>query len=57
LRVLLPRDAEDPVARLRAALAAASPGAVVERVGASLEDVFVAATRLRGEPALPGRAA
>ena len=29
----------------------------VEQVGASLEDVFVAATKLRGEAARPGRAA
>ncbi len=57
LRVLMPRDAREPVERLRAALAADNAGASVERVGASLEDVFVAATRLRAEQAAPGRAA
>jgi ABC-2 type transport system ATP-binding protein len=57
LRVLMPRRMEDPVGRLRAALAAASPGASIERAEASLEDVFVAATRLRGDLTLPERAA
>jgi ABC-2 type transport system ATP-binding protein len=47
LRVLVHRDAPDPERELRAALAAHCPDAGVERVGASLEDVFVAATRLR----------
>jgi ABC-2 type transport system ATP-binding protein len=47
LHVLLPRDAVDPERRLREAMAAAGLAASVERVGATLEDVFVAATRLR----------
>jgi ABC-2 type transport system ATP-binding protein len=47
LRVLMPRDAHEPERELRAALAPHCPEARVERVGASLEDVFVAATRLR----------
>jgi len=57
LRVLLPKDVRDPVGLLRAALAAENPGASVQQVGASLEDVFVAATRLGGETGLPERAA
>jgi len=57
LRVLLPRSAKDPVALLRGALAAENPKATVERVGASLEDVFVAATRLREDAVQPERAA
>jgi len=57
LRVLLPRSAKDPVALLRGALAAGNPKATVERVGASLEDVFVAATRLREDAVQPERAA
>jgi len=57
LRVLLPRSAKDPVALLRGALAAENPKAIVERVGASLEDVFVAATRLREDAVQPERAA
>ncbi len=57
LRVLMPRDVRDPEERLRAALAADNAGASVLRVGASLEDVFVAATRLRAQPMAPGRAA
>jgi ABC-2 type transport system ATP-binding protein len=57
LRVLLPRGTGNPVEFIRAALAVASPGATVEEVGASLEDVFVAATRLRGDATLPERAA
>jgi len=48
LHVLLSRDAPEPEHRLAAALAPHCPDARVERVGASLEDVFVAATRLRG---------
>ncbi len=47
LRVLLPKSTRDPESLLRSALAEGSPSAAVERVGASLEDVFVAATRLR----------
>ena len=57
LRVLLPRRTARPVELIRAALAAGNPGASVEEVGASLEDVFVAATRLREDAAPPGRAA
>ena len=56
LRVLLPRTVSDPVGLLRSALGAGNAGAKVERVGASLEDVFVAVTRMRGEVA-PERAA
>jgi len=47
LRVLLPKGVADPVGLVRAALAGTSPGAAVEPAEASLEDVFVAATRLR----------
>ena len=47
LRVLVHRDAPDPERDLRTTLATHCPDANVERVGASLEDVFVAATRLR----------
>jgi ABC-2 type transport system ATP-binding protein len=57
LRVLMPRAARDPEGELRTALAARCPDARVERVGASLEDVFVAATRLRQETATTERAA
>ena len=57
LRVLLPRGTDDPVALLRAALVMDNAGATVERVGASLEDVFVAATRLRAEAGMSERAA
>jgi ABC-2 type transport system ATP-binding protein len=57
LRVLLPRGTAEPVRLIRAALADGNPGAQVEQVGASLEDVFVAATRLRGEVTRPERAA
>jgi ABC-2 type transport system ATP-binding protein len=57
LRVLLPRATRDPEGLLRAALADGNPRASVEQVGASLEDVFVAATKLRGEAERPGRAA
>jgi ABC-2 type transport system ATP-binding protein len=57
LRVLLPRQTGRPVELIRSALAAGNPGASVELVGASLEDVFVSATRLRGDARLPERAA
>jgi ABC-2 type transport system ATP-binding protein len=57
LRVLLPKSTREPVQLLRAALAVGNPRASVEEVGASLEDVFVAATRLRGEAELAGSAA
>jgi ABC-2 type transport system ATP-binding protein len=57
LRVLLPRGTAEPERLIRTALADGNPGAQVEQVGASLEDVFVAATRLRGEAMPPGRAA
>ena len=50
LRVLMPRDAAEPERRIAAALAADNAGASVQRVGASLEDVFVAATQLRARP-------
>jgi hypothetical protein len=42
----------DPVERVRAALAAAAVPARAELTGASLEDVFVAATRARLESAV-----
>jgi ABC-2 type transport system ATP-binding protein len=57
LRVLLPRSTVNAVELLRAALAAGNGTATVEQVGASLEDVFVAATRLREDAAQQGRAA
>jgi ABC-2 type transport system ATP-binding protein len=57
LRVLMPRDTRDPEAALRAVLAPLCPDARVERVGASLEDVFVAATRLRQDSGIAERAA
>jgi ABC-2 type transport system ATP-binding protein len=57
LRVLLPKRAKEPVALLRGALAAENPKASVEQVSASLEDVFVAATRLREDAVQPERAA
>ena len=47
LHVLLSSDTPEPERRLAQALAPHCPDARVERVGASLEDVFVAATRLR----------
>ncbi|TAK53047.1 MAG: ABC transporter ATP-binding protein [Gammaproteobacteria bacterium] len=47
LHALLPREAVEPERRLREAMVAAGLAASVERVGATLEDVFVAATRLR----------
>jgi len=55
LRVLMPRNAVEPVRRIQDALAADNAGASVQQVGASLEDVFVAATQLRA--AASGRAA
>jgi ABC-2 type transport system ATP-binding protein len=57
LRILMPKRMDDPVARLRAGLAGAAPGATIERAEASLEDVFVSATRLRGDRTAPERAA
>ncbi len=57
LRVLMPRGTRDPEGSLRAVLAPQCPDARVERVGASLEDVFVAATRLRQESGTTERAA
>jgi ABC-2 type transport system ATP-binding protein len=48
LHVLMHRDAVDAEGELRASLASHCPDASVERVGATLEDVFVAATLLRG---------
>ena len=57
LRVLMPRGARDPEGELRAALVPHCSEARVERVSASLEDVFVAATRLRPEAATTERAA
>ena len=56
LHVLVQRDAVDPERELRALLAGQCPDASVEKVGATLEDVFVAATLLRKATDL-GRAA
>ncbi|MGH8310155.1 MAG: ABC transporter ATP-binding protein, partial [Steroidobacteraceae bacterium] len=56
LHVLVHRDAADAERELAAALAVHCPDAQVLRVEASLEDVFVAATRLKSQPA-PGLAA
>ncbi len=47
LRALLPRESVTPERRLAELLAAQGMTARVERVGATLEDVFVAATQLR----------
>ncbi len=47
LHVLVHRDAVEPEGELRALLVAQCADARVERVGATLEDVFVAATLLR----------
>lgn len=47
LHALLAREAIEPARRLRELLAAQGLAAGVEQVGANLEDVFVAATRLR----------
>jgi len=57
LRVLLPKGTRDPARLLRTALAAGNPGATIGEVEASLEDVFVAATRLRGDAESPEQAA
>jgi ABC-2 type transport system ATP-binding protein len=54
LHVLMRRDATDPEGELRSLLAAHCTEASIERVGATLEDVFVAATRLRTEPTTAG---
>ena len=48
LHVLLSRAAHEPERSLAEALVPDCPDARVERVVASLEDVFVAATRLKG---------
>ncbi|MGQ0430753.1 MAG: ABC transporter ATP-binding protein [Gammaproteobacteria bacterium] len=56
LHVLMLRDAPEPERRVAEALEPHCPDARVLRVGASLEDVFVAATRLRDGLA-PGLAA
>ncbi|MFZ2507921.1 MAG: ABC transporter ATP-binding protein [Steroidobacteraceae bacterium] len=47
LHVLVHRDAADPEGQLASCLAGYCADARVERVGATLEDVFVAATQLR----------
>ncbi len=57
LRVLMPRTTREPERLLGSALAPHCPEARIERVGASLEDVFVAATRLRARPEAAERAA
>jgi ABC-2 type transport system ATP-binding protein len=57
LRVLMPRGAADPVRQLEVALAPENAAASVQRVGASLEDVFVAATRLRDGAGKPSECA
>ncbi len=48
LHVLIERGVSDPEAMLQAALAGSARTARIERVNATLEDVFVAATRLSG---------
>jgi ABC-2 type transport system ATP-binding protein len=50
LRVLVPRRLQDPEREIRLALEPQVAGARVERADASLEDVFVAATRIKGAP-------
>ena len=50
LHVLMQHDAVDPQGGLRRLLAGEGIEATVEVVGATLEDVFVAATRLRDRP-------
>ncbi len=57
LRVLLPHGVDDPVGLLRTALVTDNAGVTIERVGASLEDVFVAATQLGDSAGRPERAA
>jgi ABC-2 type transport system ATP-binding protein len=57
LHVLLDPAAESPEARVRQQLRAAGVEAQVETVGASLEDVFVAATGFRDGSAPPREAA
>jgi hypothetical protein len=49
VRILLARDVDAPEARIRERLADAGIDARVTPVGASLEDVFVAATRSPGD--------
>jgi ABC-2 type transport system ATP-binding protein len=51
LHVLTERSLEDPVAQVRAALAGRCDTVVIERVPATLEDVFVAATSLQAREA------
>ena len=51
LHVLTERSLEDPVAQVRAALAGRCETVVIERVPATLEDVFVAATSLQAREA------
>ena len=50
LHALIDPTVETPEERVRARLAATGTAAQVERVGASLEDVFVAATGFRNGP-------
>ena len=57
LHVLLDPAVDSPGERVRQRLRSAGVEARVEEVGASLEDVFVAATGFRHGPAQPGRAA
>lgn len=63
LHALLERDVDDPETRVRALLREAGVEATVERVRASLEDVFVAATGFNSDrngavaPSAPGQAA
>jgi ABC-2 type transport system ATP-binding protein len=57
LHVLLDPELTSPEERVRQRLHAAGVEAHVEAVGASLEDVFVAATGFRNGPAPPGGAA
>ncbi len=59
LHLLVDRSEPDPESRVRAVISPACPDASVERVAASLEDVFVAATGFRrsGSRGIPGKEA
>jgi ABC-2 type transport system ATP-binding protein len=55
LHVLVARDEPEPVERLRGLVRGACPEALVERVAANLEDVFVAATGRRAAAPVPAQ--
>jgi ABC-2 type transport system ATP-binding protein len=57
LHVLMQRSLEEPERHVRQALAGRCETAAIERVGATLEDVFVAATVLRDAPGEGGERA